>query len=527
MILRKGFPLFRIFYCAILICNMPSENTRRIVKNTAMLYIRMLLIMAVTLYTSRVVLNVLGVEDYGIYNVVGGIVVMFSFMNGAMAQATQRFFAYEIGRNDFTQLHKVFCLSVTVHIGIAFFIFLLAETVGLWFLNTRMNIPVVRMEAARWIYQCSVFSFMVTVVQVPYNAMIIARERMHIYACIGIVEVVLKLLIVFVLKWVAFDKLKLYGVLVFIVTVLIALFYRIYCKYCFQECRYRFIWDKQLYEKLTGFAGWSMFGTLAWMCKSQGLNLILNIFFGPLLNAAYGIANQVNTAVNSFVQNFTTALNPQIVKSYAANDRDYMEQLLFRGAKFSYYLLLLFALPLLMETEFILRLWLKMVPDYAVVFTRLVLVNSLLESFTYVMGTSIQATGKIRRYQLIIGGTILLNLPLAWLLLKLQFLPSVILVVSIVISCITLVERLLILQYLLGISVWRFVIQVFWKAAAVTFIAGILPLFLKISVPDGWGKFAGVILCSMLCTLFAEFFVGFTSGERNYLLQIVRNSLKR
>lgn len=390
---------------------MPSENTRRIAKNTAMLYIRMLLIMAVTLYTSRLVLNVLGVEDFGIYNVVGGVVMMFAFLNGAMAQSTQRFLSFEIGRNNKEQLKKVFSLSVTIHIGIAILILVLAETLGLWFLNTKMNIPADRMEAARWIYQFAIFSFMVSVVQVPYNAAIIAHERMQVYAYISIAEAALKLFVAFALTWTAFDKLKVYAVLVFGVNVMIAFLYRLYCKWKIKECRYRFIWDKKLYTTLTGFAGWNLFGTFAWLMKSQGLNVILNIFFGPLLNAAYGIANQVNTAVNSFVQNFSMALNPQIVKSYAAGDLSYTVTLLFRGARFSYYLFLFFAVPLLIETEVILKLWLKNVPEYAVIFTRLVIINSMFESFTYTMGTAIQATGKNKLYQFIVGGTILLNLP--------------------------------------------------------------------------------------------------------------------
>ncbi len=506
---------------------MSSENTRRIAKNTGMLYIRMLLIMGVTLYTSRVVLEMLGVEDYGIYNVVGGIVVMFSFLNGAMSQSTQRFLAYEIGKNDFQQLRKVFSLSLMIHAGIALLVLMIAETVGLWFLNTQMTIPEGRMEAARWVYQFSIFSFMVSVLQVPYNAAIIARERMHVYAYVSIAEVVLKLAVVLVLQWVAFDKLKLYGGLVFVVTVAVALFYRLYCKRSFQECRFCFVWDRRLYRTLTGFAGWSMFGTVAWMCKSQGLNMILNVFWGPLLNAAYGIGNQVNTAINSFVQNFTTALNPQIVKSYAIGEMHYMEELIFRGAKFSYCLLLVFALPLLMETEFVLSVWLKNVPEYAIIFTRLMIVNSLLESFTYVMGTSIQATGKIRWYQIIVGCTILLNLPFAWLLLKWGFEPFVILFVNVGISSVSLLERLGIMRYLLGIPLWRFIRQVFGKAVEVTLLASVVPIVLKMCLPDSWIKFPGVIFCCVVSVLVSVWGIGLTSGERDYCRQLVRNYSKR
>lgn len=506
---------------------MPSDTSRRIAKNTIMLYIRMSLILAVTFYTSRIILNILGVEDFGIYNVVGGIVLMFAFLNGAMSQSTQRFLSFEVGRQDWQQLRKIFSLSVTLHIGIALIILLLAETLGLWFLNAKMNIPPTRMEAARWVYHFSVFSFMVSVAQVPYNALIIAHERMHVYAYISIAEVLLKLLVVFVLSWISYDKLKAYALLVFGVTVLVALIYRFYCAWKFGECRYRFIWDKALYKELTNFAGWSMFGTLAWLFKSQGLNLVLNIFFGPLLNAAYGIANQVNTAINSFVLNFTTAVNPQIVKSYAIKEMDYMRSLLFRGSKFSYFLLLFFVLPLLFETEFILRIWLKVVPDYAIVFTRLVLINTLLESFTYVMGASIQATGKIKLYQVLVGSTILLNLPLSYLFLKWQYTPSVIFIISIVISGITLLQRLWILKQIANVRIIDFVIQVFGRCVLVTSLACVIPGMLGLSLNAGWGRFISITLACSLSVLLTGTWIGLNKKEKIYGINRIKQCLER
>lgn len=501
---------------------MPSENTKRIAKNTVMLYIRMFLTMLVSLYTSRVVLNVLGVEDFGIYNVVGGIVIMFSFLNSSMASATQRFFSFEIGRGDFQQLTKVFSLSVTIHIGIAFIIFLLAETIGLLFLNTQMNIPAARMEAARWIYQFAILSFMISVVQVPYNAIIIARERMSVYAYISIVEVLLKLFIVFALTYFSFDKLKLYAMLIFGVSLIIAILYRIYCKRKFKESDYRFVWDKSLYKTLISFAGWNMFGSLAWLVKTQGLNIILNIFSGPLLNAAYGIASQVNVAVNSFVQNFMMALNPQIVKAYAVNDVCYMTSLLFRGSKFSYYLLLIFAIPLLFETHLILELWLKTVPEYAVVFTRLIIINSLLESFTYTMGTSIQATGRIKWYQIIVGGTILLNLPLSYLLLKFHYTPSVVFIVSIIISCVTLLQRLLILKRLIRFSFWQYVNQVFVTTGLVTLASCIVPMFLEFYMEDSIKKVLFILFSGFIMTLLSIVFVGLSKAEKTFFKNVIK-----
>lgn len=455
---------------------------------------------------------------------------MCSFLNGAMSQSTQRFLAFEIGRGNPLRLAEVFSLSMTIHIGIALIVLLLAETIGLWFLITQMNIPESRMEAAQWVYQFALFSFVISMVQAPYNAAIITRERMRVYAYISIVEVVLKLVVAFLLECISFDKLKLYGALIFLVTVLIALFYRCYCVRNFQECHYKLYWSKTLYKTISSFAGWSMFGTLAWISKSQGLNLILNIFYGPVLNASYGIASQVNTAINSFVQNFTTALNPQIIKSYANDDRNYMIQLLFRGAKFSYFLLLLFSIPLLIETEFVLKCWLKVVPGYAVAFTRLVIINSLLESFTYAMGTSIQATGKVKWYQIIVGGTILLNIPLAWILLRLNYSPSVVFVVSIVISCITLSERLLILKIFIAISLKRFIIQVFGRALLVTILSSSIIVLIKDILANKLISFAGFFLILVCCVgsiLLIIYFVGFTSLERDFFLRMIRSRLKR
>jgi O-antigen/teichoic acid export membrane protein len=281
-----------------------TENNKRIAKNTLMLYFRMLLIMGVSLYTVRIVLNTLGVEDYGIYNVVGGIVVMFSFLSNTMASASQRFFAFELGRKDYDQLKKTFSMTVTIYLIIAVIILILAETLGLWFLNTQLSIPVERMETANWVYQFTIFSFMMTMLTVPYNAAIVAHERMNVYAYVSIVEAFLKLLIVYILVLFSYDKLKLYAILMFGVTTFITLIYRTYCKRQFQECSYNFYWEKPLFKELIGYSGWNLFGAIAGILNNQGINILLNIFFGPIVNAARAIAYQVNTAVNQFVTNF-------------------------------------------------------------------------------------------------------------------------------------------------------------------------------------------------------------------------------
>ncbi|MDE7088501.1 MAG: lipopolysaccharide biosynthesis protein, partial [Prevotella sp.] len=331
---------------------MSSIATKRIAKNTVMLYIRMFLIMGMTLYTSRIVLAALGVVDFGIYNVVSGFVVMLSFLNGAMAQSTQRFMAYEIGQNNRERLKTTFKTAFTIHLIIALIIILLAETIGLWFLNCVMNIPADQMYAANWVYQCSILSFTISIIQVPYNACIIAHEKMQAHAYIGIIEVIMKFSVAFLISSVvSSERLIIYAVMLSGVSLLTCGFYITYCRRNFTECISGWYHERKLFNTMFGYAAWSTLGTFAWVCKSQGCNLILNIFFGPVINAAYGISAQVNTAVSNFVLNFTTAVNPQIVKSYSQDDFGNMQKLVTYGSKFSFFLMLLLSFPILLNTD--------------------------------------------------------------------------------------------------------------------------------------------------------------------------------
>ncbi len=460
-----------------------SKN-KKIVKNTLLLYSRMLLTMGVSLYTSRIVLNTLGVEDFGIYNVVGGVVIMFSFMSSAMSSATQRFLAIELGKKDDEQLKKVFSMSINIHAIIALIILVFAETLGLWFLNAKLVIPIDRMEAANWVYQASILAFMLTVMGVPYNAIIIANERMNIYAYVSIVDVILRLLIVFALVWIDYDKLKLYAIFVFCITITIWMLYKIYCKQNFPETRYRFFWDKSLYKTMMHYAGWNLFGNLAYVTMTQGVNILLNLFFGPVVNSARGIAYQVNAAVGGFVGNFQMAMNPQIFKSYAAEDRKYMHQLIFQGSKYSFFLLFFIALPLLIETETILKWWLKIVPEYTVLFCRLVLINTLIDCISGPLMTAAQATGRIKKYQAVVGGLLLLILPISYLLLKNEFPPEITLYVSISISIIALFTRLFIISPLVQLSILTFIRIVLARVFLVAMVSVIFPLIIKHSVSN-------------------------------------------
>lgn len=504
-----------------------SQNNRRIAKNTMMLYFRMILTMIVSLYTSRVILNTLGVEDYGIYNVVGGVVSMFAFFNSAMSAATQRFLSFEIGKGDFAQLRKTFNATQIIHIGIAGVIFILAETVGLWFVKTYLVIPPERLNAAIWVYHFSVLSFMVSIIQVPYNATIIAHERMNVYAYVSIIEVSLKLLIVFMLTWITYDKLKLYGILHFGVVFIIAAIYRVYTRSNFEESKFEFVKDQKLYKTLISYSGWSMFGNIAGVAQGQGVNIILNIFFGPVVNAARGIAVQVQAAVNSFVTNFQMAVNPQIIKSYAANERQYMTSLIIQSSKYSFYLLFLLSLPIILEVDQILKLWLKTVPDYASIFTVLVLVVILITSISGPLMMAVQATGKIAIYQAVIGTLLILNLPISYIFLKVGYPPEVTLYITICLEILALIFRFFFLKRLIDFPVLLFIKEIIFRNILVILLSVSIPLIVKTSLDANIWRLLIVIFLTILWNSIVIYFVGLNKSERKLIQESLHKILFR
>lgn len=478
--------------------------------------------MAVTLYTSRVVLNILGIEDYGIFNVVGGIIAMFAFMNNAMASATQRYLTFELGRKDFGQLHKVFCTSIHIHALIAFIIFILAETIGLWFLNTQMTIPAERMEAALWVYQFAILSCIVMLMSVPYNATIIAHEKMSAFAYISILEVILKLLIVYVLILFEFDKLKLYAILMFGVQLLTRIVYGLYCSKNFPETKYQKIWDKGLFKEMTGFAGWSLFGNLAAVAFSQGLNILLNMFFNAAINAARGIAVQVQAAIQSFCGSFQTALNPQITKTYAARDLKQMHSLIFASSKYSFFLLLLISLPVLIETKPILAVWLKQVPEHTVSFIRLMICISMIDSIANPLIVSAQATGRIKVYQATIGSILLLIVPISYITLKLGGSPESVFLVHFLIVIIAQITRVWMLRPMISLSIIQYIKSVIGNIASVSALSLILPMLIYVTLPSSPGRFLLVCTLSVLSVGTAVYFIGLGDKERN----LISNKLK-
>jgi O-antigen/teichoic acid export membrane protein len=398
-----------------------QENNKRIARNTLFLYFRMLLTMGVSLYTSRVVLATLGIDDFGIYNVVGGIVAMFGFLNSTLASGTQRFLTFQLGKNDFDGLKKTFAAALNIHILLSIIILVLAETIGLWFLKTKINIPAGREYAAMWVYQFSVFAAMLSIIQVPYNASIIAHERMNVYAYVSIIDVVLKLVIVYLLVVSGIDKLITYSILIFVVSLIVMSIYRIYCTKQYNECRFGLVKDKPLYQSILIFSGWSIFGHGAAMGATQGVNILLNLFFGPAVNAARGVAVQVSNAITSFVANFQTAVNPQIVKLYAVGKMNELHILLFQSAKFSFCIIWMLFLPIILKLDIILHLWLVEVPEYTKLFCLLILIQSLISCIDQPFIKAIHAIGRMKSVNLTVGIVILLVLPVSYILLRLGF----------------------------------------------------------------------------------------------------------
>ena len=493
-----------------------------------MLYFRMFLVMGVSLYTSRVVLEQLGEVDYGIYGVVGGLIVMLMFINGAMTMSTVRFLSVALGRDDLEGATRVFRSAITIHIFLSLIILLLAETLGLWFLNQYMTIPPDRLSAANWVYQCSVASFVFTILRTPFSAVIMARERMEAFAIISVLEAAMKLLVALSLTCIIADKLEVYALLNLGTVVILTAATLIYCRHYFHECKsLRAIYDKDLIRPMTGFMSWSTIGTLSWVGKNQGCNILLNLFFGPVVNAAYTLSSQVNTALNGFVQNFTMAVRPQIFKTYAAGDTDSTESLIIFGSKISFYLLLIVSFPILIATEPILRIWLGTYPPYTPMFIKLVIVTSLVESFTYSIGAGVRATGRVRLYEITVGGLQLLSLPTAYLLLHCGMAPPSVLITIATFSCITLVARLWLLKNSIPqISMLRILRSVFLPSGLLaTACVGLYAGYHYLEMTDNVNPLI-TIAGSLVIVLLLEAGIGLNGKERKIILQSVLKKFK-
>jgi len=494
-----------------------TENNKRIARNTLLLYFRMLFLMIISLYTSRIVLNALGVEDFGIYNVAGGVVAMFSILSGSLSAAISRFITYELGKNNILKLKVIFSSAITIQIGLGIVIVFFAETIGIWFLNTQMNIPIERMVAANWVLQFSIITFIINLISVPYNAVIIAHEKMSAFAYISIFEAIGKLLIAYLITISPIDKLIFYAILMCVVAIAIRLLYGYYCKRHFDECRFHFIWNKQIFQQIFSFAGWNFIGASSAVLRDHGGNIIINLFCGPTVNAARGIAFQVNNAIQGFVSNFMTALNPQITKSYAVKNYTYMMTLIFQGARLSFYMLLLLSLPIIINTHYLLTLWLNTVPEHTVLFVRLVLIFAMSESISGPLITAMLATGNIRNYQIIVGGLQMLNLPISYILLSLGAIPETVLIVAVLISQCCLMARLYMLKKMIKLKIKDYLKKVYFNIITVSIIAIILPICMQERLTENFINFLLSSLICMLCTYLSIYYIGCSYEERKFI----------
>lgn len=496
-----------------------KSNSKRIAKNTLVLYVRMLFLMLISLYTSRVILAALGVEDYGIYNVVGGFVSMFALISAALTSACSRFLNFELGKGDPERQNIVFSTAVTIQWGLAILVAVLSEAIGVWYVNNVMVLPPERIAAANWCFQFSVFNFCMNLITVPYNASIIAHEKMKAFAYVSIFQGIAQLGISFLVYYEPFDRLVFYALMLMILQFLIRYMYQVYCRKHFNECHYRFVLDKPLLRYMFSYSLWHLIGNGAAVLKNHGVNLVLNYFFGPAVNAARGIATHVDAAVNQFVSNFMMAMNPQITKSYAKGDTQYMFSLINSGARFSFYLLLLLSLPIIINADFILNIWLKEVPTYAVEFSQLTLVAMLIASLSKPLITAQNATGNVRNYQIVVGGVELLNLPLSFICLYFGMNPTSVVFVSIVINIVSLGVRLYMLpQTLHGFRPVAFFKIVIWRCAEVGIIASLIPVFThSLLSDDAIGFIISVLVCLVYPAL-VVFYIGCSKSERIFML---------
>lgn len=487
----------------------------------------MLFIMAVGLFTSRIILSALGIDDYGIYNVVGGIVAVLGFLNGAMASGTQRFLNFELGKGSKEDLRRVFASSVLIHAGIAFLIFILAETIGLWFLNYKMNIPEERLISANWVYQFSILSFIVSILSVPYNAAIIAHEKMSAFAYIGILEAVLKLIVAYAIYIFLFDKLILFAFLNLLVVLIIRIIFQIYSRKNFEETK-NVSWkvDFPKLKEMLSFSIWVIVGSLSGIFHTQGIGIVMNLFFGVTVNAAQGIANQVNGVVRHFVQNFTVALNPQIVKNYAAGKLNDMYILLMRGCRMAFYMVAIFAIPIILECPVILGLWLKEVPEYTVVFIRVIMLITLFDSFSQPLAASKNATGKIKSYQIILTLLGISHVPLACICFKVGYGPEYSMYVYLFLIVCMQYSRIHLVCKSIGLKKNIFVKTVVVRCFLVVSVAAALPAVLHFSLKESVTSTIIVVFASLLSVSLSALFLGFDKHERLTLFSTIKNKLK-
>ena len=500
-----------------------ENNKKRIAKNTLLLYLRMIVILLVNLYTSRIVLNSLGFSDYGIYNVVGGVVTMLQFLNVGMSGASQRFIAYEIGRNDITSLKKTFCTSIITHYVIAITAVIIMESIGVWFLNCKLNIPSNRLFAANCVFQCSIVTFVFSVISVPYNACIIAYEKMGAFAYISIFEALSKLLIAYAIVMSSYDKLILYAILIMLVQAVIRFVYVLYCKRHFEACSYKFHFDKKQFKEMFSFAGWGCIGNMGFSTKDQLSNILLNLFFGTSLNAARGIAGQISGIVSSFATNFTMAMNPQITKLYAAGEIEKSRDLTYDGSKYAFLLLAVIAIPFLTNEHYLLTLWLGDIPPYADAFVFIILIGAMIYSMAHTTATAILATGNIKKLQIGLAIILLSEVPLTYIFFKCGSNPWQGMLPSIFTIFISVLFRFyLITKYVPIYSFCYFIKNTVFRCFCVFLICIVISYYIRTLFPQGFRYFVLTSGFAFIITVFFSFLIGLTRMEKKTIVRKIK-----
>lgn len=484
----------------------------------------MLISMFIGFFTSRILLNQLGVVDFGVYNVVGSIIVLLGFLNSTLSLSTQRFINFELGNNNYQQLQKVYSSSIIIHCALAFIVFILAESVGLWFLNYHMNIPEERMVAANYVYQFSIFSAMLSLTMIPHTATIIAHEHMSQYATIGIIDVFLRFSAACMLYIIQTDKLIVYALVMFLVVLTNYLTYFIYCKKKFPECSLIFSKDKKLYREMLSFSGWNIFSSISVILNGQVVSIIMNIFFGPIVNAARGVSAQVNGAVGGFVQNFQIAVNPRIIQTFAANEIQTFYCLINQSAKFSFFLLLIFVVPVWTNIDNILQLWLGTVPEHTADFCRIVFISSLINTFSLPLATAANATGNIKVFQLACGVFEILNIPFSYLLLKLGNPPVTVYFVQLTITISTLFVRLIVLRKLANLNISLFLTKIVFRCLSVAILSFSTIIVTLINTESILGLLSS-IFGSLSLTVLYIMLLGLSKEEKIIAINLIKNKL--
>ncbi|MBA7934715.1 lipopolysaccharide biosynthesis protein [Klebsiella sp. RHBSTW-00215] len=504
---------------------MSISSGKRLAKNTVFLYIRMIFMMLITLYSSRIVLKELGIIDFGLYNVIGGVVLLFSFLNGAMTAATQRFLSYELGKLIDSNVGAVFKACLHVHLVIALIVFVFGELIGLWMVNYLLKIPQGMFYAANIVFQFSLLTVVISVISIPYNALIIAFERMSVFSYISILDALLKLLAAFILIFLSVNKLVYYAVMLFIFSLMIRFVYALYCKFFIVEIRSSNQYSKEFVWELTRFASWNLVGNLAVVTYTQGINILLNVLFGSPVNAARALALQVQTAIIGFSSSFQMAINPQITKTYSSGKLDEMHSLIFISSKLSFLLIFLLSFPILIETKFVLVLWLGQLPDYATEFCRIALLISIVEATSNPLIISAQATGNIKKYQLTVGGVLLLIIPISYAVAQITSSPISVFYVQVIVTILAQIIRLLFVRNMVSISLRKYFIKIVGRAIIFSVVVSIVPYCMTKFIEDGWERFIYTSLAFYFISFFSIYYIYLDKDEKIIIFNIIKQKI--